>query len=204
MRNLCLIIAMEELTIYMKKRTHTSLLINSFHFLMKYFSFSSVYMLSWYFSCFVHSAWEGVNKRGNFSCLQLPFYCKNLKRIKNANQFISFLFSFLSVSSASVCVLYLFIKRRLRDHDPVLLSYYMQFRPQHGTNCDLFCSSSEASRGGGGGGWMVVGEGGPVYLFQPHPQLVVDGAPNSFESLFIVLKKKCLYLTYRIKPLPFS
>lgn len=155
MRNLCLIIAMEELTIYMKKRTHTSLLINSFHFLMKYFSFSSVYMLSWYFSCFVHSAWEGVNKRGNFSCLQLPFYCKNLKRIKNANQFISFLFSFLSVSSASVCVLYLFIKRRLRDHDPVLLSYYMQFRPQHGTNCDLFCSSSEASRGGGGvdGGW---------------------------------------------------
>ena len=36
--NLCLIIAMEELTIYMKKRTHTSLLINSFHF-----SFNEIY-----------------------------------------------------------------------------------------------------------------------------------------------------------------
>lgn len=74
---------------------------------MKYISFSSVYMLSWYFSWFVHSAWEGENKRGNFSCLQLPFYCKNLKRIKNANQFISFLFSFLSVSSVSVCFFFL-------------------------------------------------------------------------------------------------
>ena len=62
-------------------------------------------------------------------------------------------------------------------------------------------SSSEVSKQGGGG---VGGEEGPVYLFQPHPQLVVDGVPNSFESLFIVLKKKCLYLTYRIKPLPFS
>ena len=46
MRNLYLILAMQELTIYMKKRTHTSLLINSFHFLMKYFSFSGVYVLS--------------------------------------------------------------------------------------------------------------------------------------------------------------
>ena len=52
-------------------------------------------------------------------------------------------------------------------------------------------SSSEVSkqgvRGGGGGG--VGGEEGPVYLFQPHPQLVVDGTPNSCESLFLVLKK---------------
>ena len=112
---------------------------------MKYISFSSVYMLSWYFSWFVHSAWEGENKRGNFSCLQLPFYCKNLKRIKNANQFISFLFSFLSVSSVSVCFFF-FTEGRLRDHDRVLLSYNMQLRPQQSTNCELFCSSSVVSR----------------------------------------------------------
>ena len=65
-------------------------------------------------------------------------------------------------------------------------------------------SSSEVSKQGGWGGGGGGGEEGPVYLFPPHPQLVVDGAPNSFESLFIVLKKKCFYLTYRIKPLPFS
>ena len=49
-------------------------------------------------------------------------------------------------------------------------------------------SSSEVSKQGVGGGG-VGGEEGPVYLFQPHPQLVVDGTPNSFESLFLVLKK---------------
>ena len=32
MRNLCLIIAMQELTIYMKKRTHTSLFDQFFSF----------------------------------------------------------------------------------------------------------------------------------------------------------------------------
>lgn len=50
-------------------------------------------------------------------------------------------------------------------------------------------SSSEVSKQGGWGGGGVGGEEGPVYLFQPHPQLVVDGTPNSFESLFLVLKK---------------
>lgn len=119
---------------------------------MKYISFSSVYMLSWYFSWFVHSAWEGENKRGNFSCLQLPFYCKNLKRIKNANQFISFLFSFLSVSSVSVCF---FLQK---DVFVIMIVYCCHIICNYGLSTAQIViysvrSSSEVSKQGGGGGW---------------------------------------------------
>lgn len=156
---------------------------------MKYISFSSVYMLSWYFSWFVHSAWEGENKRGNFSCLQLPFYCKNLKRLKIANQFISFLFSFLSVSSVSVCFFFL-----QKDVFVIMIVYCCHIICNYGLSTAQIViysvrSSSEVSKQEVGGGGGVGGEEGPVYLFQPHPQLVVDGTPNSFESLFLVLKK---------------
>ena len=47
---------------------------------------------------------------------------------------------FISISILCVSLFFFFTEGRLRDHDRVLLSYYMQLRPQHGTNCDLFSS----------------------------------------------------------------
>ena len=53
---------------------------------------------------------------------------------------------FISISILCVSLLFFFFTEgRLRDHDRVL-SYYMQFRPQQSTNCELFCSSSVVSR----------------------------------------------------------
>lgn len=153
---------------------------------MKYISFSSVYMLSWYFSWFVHSAWEGENKRGNFSCLQLPFYCKNLKRIKNANQFISFLFSFLSASSVSVCFFFL-----QKDVFVIMIVYCCHIICNYGLSTAQIViysvrSSSEVSKQGGWGG----GRGRRTSISLPAPPTTCRWRDTQLIRKFIPRIKK--------------
>ena len=158
---------------------------------MKYISFSSVYMLSWYFSWFVHSAWEGENKRGNFSCLQLPFYCKNLKRIKNANQFISFLFSFLSASSVSVCFFFFLQK----DVFVIMIVYCCHIICNYGLSTAQIViysvrSPSEVSKQGGWGG----GRGRRTSISLPAPPTTCRWRGTQLIRKFIHRIKKKVFL----------